>query len=62
MSSFDVVCAYEGVARANAVAGNRNEALKYRQLADAAGQSIENEEDKRIFLADFNTGCWNYLR
>jgi hypothetical protein len=49
MADFDVAYTYEGVARANALAGNRDEALKYLQLADEAGQSIENEEDKQIF-------------
>jgi hypothetical protein len=48
MADFDVAYTYEGVARANALAGNRDEALKYLQLADEAGQSIENEEDKQI--------------
>jgi hypothetical protein len=49
MADFAVAYTYEGVARANALAGNRDEALKYLQLADEAGQSIENEEDKQIF-------------
>lgn len=62
MSDFDVAYAYEGMARANAVAGNKDEALKYLKLAEEAGQSIANDEDRKIFLGDFNSGNWNNLK
>jgi tetratricopeptide (TPR) repeat protein len=61
MKDFDRAYAYEGIARANALAGNRDEALKYIQLADEAGQAIHNDEDKSIFLDDFNGGNWHGL-
>ena len=62
MKDFDWAYAYEGVARANALAGNRDEALKYIQLAQESGQAISNDEDQSIFLGDFNGGNWHGLR
>ncbi|MEW6718144.1 MAG: hypothetical protein AB1345_11665 [Chloroflexota bacterium] len=62
MKDFDWAYAYEGIARANALAGNRNEALKYIQLAEERGQAIHNDEDKNIFLGDFNGGNWYGLK
>jgi tetratricopeptide (TPR) repeat protein len=62
MKDFDRAYAYESVARANALAGNREEALKYIQLAQESGQAIGNDEDKSIFLGDFNGGNWHGLR
>jgi tetratricopeptide (TPR) repeat protein len=62
MKDFDSAYAYESIARANALAGNRDEALKYIQLAEESGQAISNDEDKNIFLGDFNGGNWYGLR
>jgi tetratricopeptide (TPR) repeat protein len=62
MQDFDRAYAYEGVARANTLAGNRDEALKYIQLAEESGQAIRNDEDRSIFLGDFNGGNWHGLR
>jgi tetratricopeptide (TPR) repeat protein len=62
MKDFDSAYAYEGIARANALVGNRDEALKYIQLAEESGQAISNDEDKSIFLGDFNGGNWHGLR
>ncbi len=62
MADFDVAFAYEGVARANAVAGNQDEALHYAQLAEKAGQAILDEEDRQIFLDDFYGGNWNGVK
>lgn len=62
MKDFDWAYAYEGVARANALAGNRGEALKYMQRAEETGQAISNDEDKSIFFGDFNGGNWHGLR
>jgi len=62
MKDFDWAYAYEGIARANASAGNRDEALKYIQLAQGSGQAILNDEDKNIFMGDFNGGNWHGLR
>jgi tetratricopeptide (TPR) repeat protein len=62
MEDFDRAFAYEGVARANALAGNRDEALKYIRLADEAGRTISDAEDKSIFVADFNGGNWHGVK
>ena len=62
MKDFDWAYAYEGMARANALAGNREEARKYIQLAQENGQSISDDEDKNIFSSDFDGGNWYGLR
>jgi len=62
MQDFDWAYAYEGVARANALAGRTEEALKYIQLAHEKGQAIANSENKSIFMGDFNGGNWYGLR
>jgi len=62
MVDFDRAFAYECVARAHAVAGNRDEAAKHIELAQKAGEAIKEEEDRKVFLAEFNGGNWNNLR
>lgn len=62
IEDFDLAFAYEGVARANAIAGNREIALKYIQLAERAGQKIEDEDNRKIFFDDFNGGNWNNVK
>jgi tetratricopeptide (TPR) repeat protein len=62
MQDFDRAYAYEGLARANAAAGNRDEVSKYLQCAEAAGQAIRDEEDRNFFFGDFNAGNWYGLR
>jgi hypothetical protein len=62
MADFDRAYAYEAVARANAVSGNHDQALKYIELADKAGEAIAGEEDRKIFFGDFNSGKWYGLR
>ena len=62
MKDFDRAYAYEALARANALAGKRAEALKYFDLAEQAGQEIKDKEDLKIFSEDFNSGDWFGLR
>jgi hypothetical protein len=62
MQDFDWAYAYEGLARAHALAGNRKEAREYIQLAEESGEAISNQQDKAIFLADFGGGDWHGLR
>jgi tetratricopeptide (TPR) repeat protein len=62
MKDFDWAFAYESVARANAVAGNRDEALQYVELAQKAGDAIEADQDKEILFGDFDRGEWHGLR
>ncbi len=62
MQDFDLAYAYEGFARANALAQNQETAQKYIALAEEAGQAVKNEEDKAIFFGDFNGGSWYGMR
>lgn len=58
MEDFDLAYAYEGLARAHALAGNPAEARRYHAQAAAAGQTIGDAEDRSIFLGDFEGGEW----
>jgi tetratricopeptide (TPR) repeat protein len=62
MEDFDRAYAYESVARANAIAGNRDEALKYIELAEKAGEAIAEEQSKEFFVGDLKGGNWAGLR
>jgi tetratricopeptide (TPR) repeat protein len=62
VEDFDQAFAYESVARAHAVAGNREQALQYIELAHQAGEAIEADENKKIFVGDFDGGDWHGLR
>jgi hypothetical protein len=58
LADFDFAYAYECMGRAQALAGNKSEALKYIDQARQAGAAIRNEEDRRIFDNDINGGDW----
>ncbi len=58
MEDFDFAFAYEAAARSNALAGNGEEARKFIELARSAGKAIANNEDRTIFLKDFDGGEW----
>ena len=58
MEDFDIAYGYEGMARALALAGQQDEARKYKALAQAAGEAILDPEDKEIFMADLLAGEW----
>lgn len=62
MQDFDFAYAHEALARAHALSGNIQEAQLYIRKAAVSGQAIANEEDRKIFLADFNGGNWYGLR
>ena len=62
MADFDWAFAYEGVARAHAVAGHRDEAIKHIELAHKAGEAIKEDQDRKIFFAEFDGGNWNRMR
>lgn len=62
MQDFDRAYAFECMARANALAGNRAQALEFIRQADEARRAIANDEDKSIFLGDFNSGNWYGLK
>lgn len=52
---FDLVYAYEGMARALAVSGNKNERNKYINLAKEAGNEIKEKEDRELFFNDLKS-------
>ncbi len=55
---FDLAYAYEAMARAYAATGEKSECEKYMGLAKEAGEKIEGEENKKIFIGDFKSGPW----
>ena len=62
MQPFDFAFAPEALARAHALAGNKPQALKYIQLAQQAGDAIQEEDDRNIFFQEFNGGNWNGMK
>jgi len=55
MEQFDLPAAYEALARAHSVAGDRVEAARFLQLGRAETATIEDEDDRGIMEADFAT-------
>ncbi len=55
-NDFDLAYAYETMARANGVIQNEEGLEKYFKLAQKAGQQISNEDDKKLFFNDLNSG------
>jgi hypothetical protein len=55
IGDWDIAFAYEALARAHAVAGEADEAARYKQLARRAGDAIADAEDRETFEADFAT-------
>ncbi len=58
MKDFDLAYAFEGLARAYALEGNKKLAAENYDQAKKAGVSIEDDEDRQIFMNDFNAGSW----
>src|SRR4051812_7203181 len=54
IGDFDVACAYEALARAHAVAGEREAARRYEGLGREAAQRIEDADDRDLVLADLD--------
>lgn len=52
---FDIAFAYEGMARAYAVAGEKSECEKYIGLAKKAGEQIKSKEDRDYFFSELKT-------
>lgn len=55
---FDLAYAYEAMARAYAVGHAKTEFEKFSKLAKEAGENIKGEEDRKIFMGDFESGPW----
>jgi hypothetical protein len=62
MQDFDLAYAFEGLARAQAMLGDHRMAKEFFDLAQQAGNAIVDEEDKSIFMGDFEGGNWSGLR
>jgi len=52
---FDIAFAYEALARAYAVAGQRVQCEENMTLARKAGEQIEKEEDRKYFFSELGT-------
>ncbi|MFP4458353.1 MAG: hypothetical protein ACLFSQ_02055 [Candidatus Zixiibacteriota bacterium] len=52
---FDLAFAYEAMARAYGILGNEDEFKKYLELAQKAGEKIENEDDRKVFDSTLET-------
>jgi hypothetical protein len=59
MEDFDFAFAYEAIARAYAVNGDKAEAKRFIQTAQKAGEAIKEKEDKDIFFDELKGGDWN---
>lgn len=55
IKDFDIAFAYEAMARAHAVAGQRSDCEKYLSLAREAGEQIKEKEDKDYFFSELKT-------
>jgi hypothetical protein len=62
LKDFDIAYAFEGLARAHAMIGDQKMAEEFLYLAQQAGNGIVDEEDKSIFMNDFDGGDWYGLR
>ena len=58
MKDFDIAYAFEGLARAHAMMGDQKMAEEFFDLAQKAGNTIADEEDRSIFMGDFEGGEW----
>jgi hypothetical protein len=55
IGDFDVAFAYEALARAYAVAGQKAQCKENMELALKAGQQIKKEDDRNYFLSELKT-------
>ncbi|NLM85126.1 MAG: hypothetical protein GX171_00330 [Clostridiales bacterium] len=54
IGGFDLAFGYEAVARAQALAGNAEEAKKHVELGREAAEGIQEQNDKEYFLGELN--------
>ena len=55
LRDFDLAFAYEGMARALALSGQRAEATEFADRAAAAGKDIAEADDRQLLMADLAT-------
>ena len=53
MKDFDIAYAFEGLARACALAGRADDAARCKKRAREAGDAIADAEDRKIFDGDY---------
>jgi len=58
LKDFDLAYAYEAMARAYASAKDKDNFEKYYKLAKDSGEKIASEEDKKVFMSDFEAEPW----
>jgi len=58
IGEFDLAFAYEGMARAMALAKDEDGFEKYFMLAKEAGEKIKEKGDKDYFLEELEKGLW----
>jgi uncharacterized protein YndB with AHSA1/START domain len=58
VADFDTAYAAEAMARALACAGDLDQAAGWHSRATAAGATVANDEDRKIFTEDLATGPW----
>jgi hypothetical protein len=61
MADYDAAFALEAMARANALAGNMEEAKRFHALAAEGAATIEDPEHRRVFEEEFKSGNWSGL-
>ena len=61
MKDFDLAYAQEALARSYALAQKLEKAREHHRLAAELGDQIQDPDDKRIFLGDFEGGDWHGL-
>ena len=54
LGDFDLACAYEALARAHAVAGERDATRRFEQLGREAAHRIDDADDRDLVLADLD--------
>jgi hypothetical protein len=57
VGDFALAYAFESLARAHLLAGDRTEAARFTQLAREAGESIAEEEDREVLAQDLEEIC-----
>ena len=55
LKDFDLAFAYEAMARAHHLAGNRAECQRFFRLAQSAGEQIQDAGDRDYFFSELNT-------
>ena len=58
IADFDLAFAYEAIARASALVGNKDDFKTYFELAEKAGNEIKDVRDKDYFFEELKGGKW----